>query len=261
MSCPEFAESISALADGTLPAAERPRLEIHLEACRDCRELFDDLRALRSEARVLEQAPPPEGLWPRVAARLREQGVKAGGERAAPAGFSWRWMGVAATLLAAVAMTLLVARMYMPAGQPSETAAPATTTAAGDTSHEGATADGGNAAAGATVEGIEAELRMAEEHYEKAIAGLEQVASQNQESLDPQVAETVKRNLQVIDVAIAESRSALKAEPQSQPARHSLFEALRRKIVLLQDTIALVNEMRKGNQAGAGEIAEGLNKS
>ena len=71
----------------------------------------------------------------------------------------------------------------------------------------------------------------------------------------------LQKNLQVIDQAIAESRSALKAEPLSAPARDSLFDALRRKVALLQDTIALMNEMRKGNAAGAGQIVDGVNKS
>jgi anti-sigma factor RsiW len=260
MSCPEFAEAISALADGTLPAAERPRLEIHLEACRECRDLLDDLRAIGTDARALEAAPLPDGLWPRIAARLREQGVKGEDARGSAFGVSRRWMGIAAVLVAAVGIALLLARMSGPS-QPSPSASRATTVAGDDAGHDATPPANGNSSAAATVQGIEAELKMAEEHYEKAIAGLEQVASQEQASLDPQVAETVKRNLQVIDTAIAESRSALNAEPQSRPARESLFEALRRKIVLLQDTIALVNEMRKGNQAGAGEIVEGLNKS
>jgi hypothetical protein len=32
-------------------------------------------------------------------------------------------------------------------------------------------------------------------------------------------------------------------------------------VALLQDTIALVNEMRKGNQAGAAAIVQGVQKS
>jgi guanylate cyclase len=179
MSCQEFAESISALADGSLPAAERPRLEIHLDACRDCRELLDDLRALRTEARALEQAPLPDGLWPRLAARLREQGAGGAADRAGS--LSRRWMAVAAALVAAVGLAVLVARMYAPAGPSSESPAARPATAA-DSSHESATPEGGNAEAAATVEGIEAELRMAEEHYEKAIAGLEQVAAENHEA-------------------------------------------------------------------------------
>ena len=33
-----------------------------------------------------------------------------------------------------------------------------------------------------------------------------------------------------------------------------------RKVSLLQDTIALVNEMRKGNENGAARIVEGINR-
>ena len=71
----------------------------------------------------------------------------------------------------------------------------------------------------------------------------------------------LQKNLQVIDSAISESRAALRAEPQSPAARDSLFDALRRKVGLLQDTIALMNEMRKGNAAGAAQIIEGGRKS
>jgi hypothetical protein len=67
----------------------------------------------------------------------------------------------------------------------------------------------------------------------------------------------LEKNPPVIDQAIAESRSALQSEPQSAPARDSLFEALRQKVNLLQDTIALMNEMRKGNSAGAAQIVDG----
>ena len=50
-------------------------------------------------------------------------------------------------------------------------------------------------------------------------------------------------------------------EPDDSIAQESLFEAFRRKVALLQDTIALMNEMRKGDTDGAARIVEGLNKS
>jgi hypothetical protein len=65
----------------------------------------------------------------------------------------------------------------------------------------------------------------------------------------------------VIDQAIEESRVALRTEPASQVAQENLFEAFRRKIGLLQDTIALMNEMRQGDEAGAARIVENLKKS
>jgi CHASE3 domain sensor protein len=79
--------------------------------------------------------------------------------------------------------------------------------------------------------------------------------------LDPEVAAALQKNLQVIDQAIDESRAALRDQPMSEQAQLSLFEAFRTKIVVLQETLALINEMRKGNQAEAARLADSLNKS
>jgi hypothetical protein len=108
---------------------------------------------------------------------------------------------------------------------------------------------------------IEAELALAEAHYRSALAALEQMAAAGVPGADARVAETLKQSVAVADRAIADGRRALQADPQNVPARESLFEALRRKVALLQDTIALVNEMRKGNQAGAAQIVKGLKSS
>jgi predicted O-linked N-acetylglucosamine transferase (SPINDLY family) len=123
------------------------------------------------------------------------------------------------------------------------------------------TAQQGNAAAEDPVQSFANEIRLAEQHYQNAIAKLEVAARSDEDVLDPQTAAILKKNLQVIDQAIAESKDALRVEPQSAPARDTLFEALKRKVLVLQDTIALVNEIRKGNPAGTGQLVDGLNKS
>ena len=105
---------------------------------------------------------------------------------------------------------------------------------------------------------MEAELRQASEHYEKAIKGLEQIAKAEQGTLDPRTAATLQKNLAVVDQAITESRAALHNQPNSEPAQQSLIDNFKTKIALLQDTVALINEMRKGNQAGAARIVSGL---
>ena len=105
---------------------------------------------------------------------------------------------------------------------------------------------------------VEAELREAESHYENAIKGLEQIASAEQSELDPKTASTLQKNLAVIDQAISESRAAVRAQPANEPAQQSLIENFKTKIGLLQDTVALINEMRKGNEAGAARIVSGL---
>ena len=107
-------------------------------------------------------------------------------------------------------------------------------------------------------ESIETELRQAEAHYENAIKGLEAIATTEQSELDPRTAATLQKNLAVIDQAISESRAAVRSEPSSEPAQQSLIEGFKTKIGLLQDTVALINEMRKGNEAGAARIVSGL---
>jgi len=109
-----------------------------------------------------------------------------------------------------------------------------------------------------SAEAVEAELRAAEAHYENAIKGLEVIANTEQNELDPRTAATLQKNLAVIDQAISESRAAVRAQPASEPAQQSLIEGFKTKIGLLQDTVALINEMRKGNEAGAARIASGL---
>jgi anti-sigma factor RsiW len=245
--CDTYSAAISELADGALAPAERARVEAHLDQCAGCRELLADLQALRTDARRLPRLEPPAALWPRLTSRLRAEGVSDRRPRFQRSSIAW--LGVAAALVAAIGAALLMIGRAPSPGPQATPAQPAAALAEG------------NVAATELVESVEADLRAAVEHYDRAIAGLEKLAASDQRALDPATAATLKKNLEVIDQAIAESRVALRSEPQSAPARESLFQALQRKMSLLQDTIALMNEMRKGNQAGAAQIVEGLQKS
>jgi anti-sigma factor RsiW len=258
--CEAFSASIGELADGTLTPAERGRVEAHLDHCASCRALLADLEAIHREARQLPRVEPRAALWTRISEGLRAQGVSdqggagTGGNGPQTAPFATRrwWLPVAAAVVVLIIGGVLANQMMRRGATPAPATAP-TTTQPADAS--------GNADAAGLVESVEADLKAAEDHYERAIAGLEKIASADERTLDPQVAATLKKNLEIIDTAIAESRTALRSEPQSAPARQSLFEALRRKMSLLQDTIALMNEMRKGNQAGTAQILEGVQKS
>jgi hypothetical protein len=85
------------------------------------------------------------------------------------------------------------------------------------------------------------ELQLAEQHYDNAIKSLEQLMVSKNTVLDPAVAADIAQSLQTIDRAIADSRAALKAEPESFVAQTSLLEALRMKVTLLQETVSLMN--------------------
>ena len=70
----------------------------------------------------------------------------------------------------------------------------------------------------------------------------------------------LQRSLAVVDQAIDESRVALKTQPGSEPAEQSLLDNFKTKIGLLQDTVALINDLRVGNEAGAARIVSGLER-
>jgi hypothetical protein len=263
--CERYGPAISELIDGTLDAQSRAALARHLEDCPGCRGFEADLRRLGDTVRGLDRRAPAPDAWARLEARLRSEGLAAGavhpptGAVSSPANLTrrtvvtWRLAAAAAVIAIAAAITMFWVRN---AGQaPGAPAQPERAAGAP------AGAPGANAQQGELVESIEAELKAAEEHYTRAIARLEQIATSPENALDPQIAETLKANMSLIDSAITESRAALGAQPESAPAQQSLFEALRRKVALLQDTIVLVNEMRKGNEAEAARIVEGLSKS
>jgi hypothetical protein len=243
MSCDNYREAIQELADGTLGPIRRAELQVHLEDCPRCRALAADLSRIRSLAGSLDRLEPPDTVWMQVAGRLRQEG-----RLAAPVAAPYASRRAVAALAIAAALVIAVGAsifVLLPGG-------------AGDPAQQ---TQQGNAEAEDPVQSIANEFRLAEQHYQNAIAKLEEAAQSDADVLDPQTAAVLKKNLQVIDQAIAESRDALRVEPQSTAARDTLFEALKRKVVVLQDTLALMNELRKGNPAGTGQLVEGLNKS
>jgi hypothetical protein len=240
MTCGEFHDAVNDFVDGTLKGDARRSMERHVESCAACATLAGDLARVRQLASSLERLPPPAAAWPRIARAARLPGAEA--PRGRTAWRTWVPLAAAASVLMAATLTYVLRQPPAPAGAARQ---PAAAQAQSDRPE---------------LQSIAAELELAEQHYEKAIAGLEQLAA-DRRALDPGVAAVLQKNFQVIDQSIAESRAAVKAQPTSDQAQQSLFEAFRTKIVLLQDTIALINEMRKGNQAGAARIAEGISKS
>jgi anti-sigma factor RsiW len=236
---------INEYVDAALDPAERADVERHLAGCIECRALVDDLREVRRQTAALQPMEPPSRVWTRIDRALRQNP-----RSARP---MWQWLPVAALLVIGTAVGV----RYVTSARP---AAPAPAVAAPSANGGGAAAPGSNDSAGSRelAKSVEDDLLQAEQHYQRAITGLEQIANADKGALDPHTAATLQKNLSVIDQAINESRAALKAQPTSEPAQQSLLDSFKTKIALLQDTVALINEMRKGNDAGAARIASGL---
>jgi len=256
-------------ADDLLDPVERAGVDQHLAGCAACRQTVEDLREILGAASELELREPPVRAWSRLERAIKMEprlesgarGFPLDGARGRQPGGSGgarlkgsRSMWIAGLAAAAVlVLATAVGVRYLPANRTDAT--PAAASAPGGT--DAARAAGGAAQSGAA-QSIETELRQAEAHYENAIKGLEAIASSEQSELDPRTAATLQKNLAVIDQAISESRAAVRSQPASEPAQQSLIDGFKTKIGLLQDTVALINEMRKGNEAGAARIASGL---
>jgi hypothetical protein len=242
--CARYREAVQELVDGTLGPIREAELQQHLDECPACRALADDLRRIRDVAGSLEAPQPRDHVWLQIAGRLRQEGRVH--DRPSPPRTShtqYAWLAIAATLVLAVGAAIFVVFSRV-----SHAPAPANTTVS-------------NAGPADSVQSGVEDLRQAERLLQSGITKLKEGMGSDTQALPIAAATTLDKNLQILDQAIAESSAALQQEPQNVAARNSLFDALQRKISLLQDTIALMNEMRKGNAAGAAQLVESVNKS
>lgn len=244
MSCTDYQNAIAEFIDGSLDAAGRRALEQHVEGCPACRALVADLKSIQAASFTLDRHELPARAWDAIRARVAVESLPDSRGRV----LAWPrtrtawgvWMAAAAALLIVTS-----AGIYSLLNEPARR------------DDRAATAP---SSVPADIASVQEEFRAAEEHYDRAIRGLEQIAKSESGELDPQTAAILQKNLQVIDQAISESRAALDTQPASADAQDSLFDAMRTKVAVLQQTVELINEMRKGNQAEAGRLIQGLNQ-
>jgi len=241
-----------ALADG-----ERVSVDDHLSGCEQCRAIVSDLRQLKLATDRLRLLEPPARVWTRIESTLdsrrssvvsRQSPVasrpspvashqssvvdrRSAVERSRLKTVDWRlsttlWLATAAAALVLVAFVGLRVVDRGDATQSTTSAEPP------------------------SAQSIEAELQQGQEHYQNAIRRLELIAHADTAALDPRTAATLQTNLALVDVAIEESRSALRNEPNSEPAQASLLDGFKAKIALLQDTVELINETQTAGEAG-----------
>jgi hypothetical protein len=218
--------------DRELDPRDHRRVEAHLSECAECRRAFEALTEIAHRASELPPVSPPDRIWQAIAATIEQKAGKFGDSQPA-----WRKGLYPALALAATLVLGLSIWAVMRTPEPPQPSDP-------------------NALANMVTE----ELKAAESHYEKAIGGLEQIIAQNGEVLPQETAAVLNRNLDLIENAIRESRTAIATEPQSAAAQQSLLQALRSKVSLLQNTILLINEVRKGEGENALDLIEEMRK-
>ena len=241
MSCQLYDDVLDDYVDGARAAdragAPDPRLaafETHLSGCARCQALVADFTSIRRTAAALDEHLPPPRLWAKIASSIEDRQRKPWWERSLANTFS-AWVPVAVAVSLAILIggaALLVWRAAPPTAL--QNAVPQS----------------------AALQPTAPDVKMAEDHYEQAIAGLQQIADAQNAGLDPGTRAVLRQNLAVIDRAISESRAALSTEPASVLAQESLLDALDTKVALLQDTVALASEIggeRPDDVAGAAQ--------
>jgi hypothetical protein len=260
MNCHEFELELGDYVDGTLAPSRVSAVEAHVGTCLRCRSIVADFTAIRRAAGTLEPQMPAAHVWTQIAAAFEAEAagrpengaprhrtldseltIPAKWWRLATGALAWKPLVAAASRAA-----LLIPGTWLAWHEASIRSA----------GQHVATVSTANVARPQSA--VDA-VALAEQRYSTAIGDLEKVTRAESGSLDPNTAKVMQANLAVIEQAIGQSRAALQSEPASSVAQESLFAALRSKLQLLQDTVALINEMRKGNQEGAARIMSGMN--
>lgn len=240
-----YTERLSDYLDDALEPTARAEVAAHVESCAGCAATLDELRAVVDRARVLGPIEPDRDLWAGIAARIGDAVAPAAAEGKARAGEPApipdappaatpapvaiethpRWFAAAVrlTLPQLAAAGLLIAALSggaawwllrAPAGAPG--GAPVATNDAGSLD---ATAAGAFPGEGG---------------YETTITDLERTLERGEGRLDPETMRVLRQNLAIIDAAIADSRRALAADPESPYLYRHLNQQMRRKVDLLQ---------------------------
>jgi hypothetical protein len=233
----QILELLDDFVGGDLPPREERDVRRHLMQCEGCRAEEQALRALLDEAAALpDEVVPERDLWTGIAPRLQSRAslveepaeslteVRVIGPRPARP-LPW-WM-LAAASIALVVVTSFATLRFSGRGETEPT-----TIASQQAQQPVGAVRGGTPTALAA-------FRPAEKEYEKAISELEVVLRTQRGRMAPQTAATIEANLRIIDQAIAESRAALAADPNSAELTHMLSDAYDTKLDVLRQAVSL----------------------
>jgi anti-sigma factor RsiW len=207
MNCKEVEERLDGWVEGSLREEDRRAVAAHLESCGACRAEAGELEALLSAAADLpREISPPRDLWAAIDARLDRPG----------SGLP-RWALVAAALalvLVTAALSSILTHRY------DEAMALKLRRSGG-----GAVTAPASGPVSAPSGDEEARFLAASQEL---LAGLEG------QDLSPETMAIVRRNLEVIDAAIAELHVALARDPGNGELARMLLATYQRKIDLLE---------------------------
>ena len=257
ITCERFNEALAEFLERSLSEPTRAAMEAHAVGCGDCGPLLADLRRLRIDAANLPELSPSRDLWSGIAGRIEAPVVALPGAHVTQ---QRRWgryasLGVAAAALIAVTATIThqMTKASLSTGPSTQSAStqPAAVT------HDSPTVKSQlTTVASALDSTVKSSSRQAvqppsttrlasntkltaEQTYDREITKLLVVYNQRRPELDSTTVAVVKKNLKIIDDAIAQTKLALKRDPASQFLMESLNDAFDTKVQLLRKAAML----------------------
>jgi hypothetical protein len=259
MTCSDVQRALPEVLDGGANSAVATEFETHLKSCPDCSDLVSDLKRITSEARQLAATEEPApGVWLRIAAELRAEGLisdatipePAFARTSAaprpvliPASPRRRW---SAWWLAPVAAGLVAAGSYVvrhkpaPVAQqqapPTPTTAPAPVTAP-DTETPAASSASVQAPAPQRLGRKSAparDLLASTAQVEPAPSAEDQQFLSVVSTRAPSMRATYENQLNAVNADIRETQAYVKRNPGDADARQHLMDAYQQKALLYQ---------------------------
>jgi len=232
MRCRRAQKYISEQVDGILGPDRAASLKRHLEGCPDCQALLKDLHTMAGQAKGLDKLTPPDRVWLKIRAGLREERSAAKGRAVGPAErrpvFSFGSPRFRLAFASTLALLVVAAGLFY--WQPWHKAVPIEKAAL-----ERQTLD---------------KLNEAEWHYQQAIKALGEAAISQQGSLDPQLAQVFRTNLEIVDASIQTCKQAVQHDPRDLHAQNALLLSYKDKVEILSEMISVQSPSTPERKSG-----------
>jgi hypothetical protein len=196
----------------------------------DPAELDAELRAIVRAAAELPALSPSRDLWSGIASRIEAPVValptritNGDATKGAPAArLPWRRLAIAASLL--MAATAGVTYSIVKHGRTAELAARS----------DSATVEAPLVGVPAEPVSLQPPGQTAEQTFDREIGAMRKIIDERRKELDPVTVSVLRKNLKLIDAAIAESKAALAKDPASAFLMDRLTHAYDTKLQLLR---------------------------
>lgn len=214
MDCKEIQPKISEWIDQDLDHSDEALVQGHVELCKECSQIHQDLSFLKQSVAELDPFEPPDTVWVGIKAQLIAEGLI---ERKSAWNFWKNLLPSSAALRPAlggalVTLILVSSLYFIFARRTSEPIPPP---------------------ALPEVAAFE-DLKTAELKYEQAIAELSRVSQRKLAALNPDLAQIFNDNLATMDYYLNECRQAMQHDPENPLVHRYLLAAYQKKVDLLK---------------------------